>query len=71
MATSTTDLTTLKINYLTQAQYEAALAQGQISENELYFTPDGYELSATDDGAGTVTLSLGLSAYDDGDGRSY
>lgn len=71
MSKTTTDVSTLKINYLTTAQYQAALAQGEINENELYFTPDGYELSATDDGAGTVTLSLGLSAYDDGDGRSY
>lgn len=36
----TTDLTTLKINKLTKAQYEAALAAGTISENELYFTPE-------------------------------
>ena len=68
---TTTDITTLKINYLTKAQYEQALAQGQINENELYFTPDGYKLSATYDGAGTVTLSLDSGGYDDGDGRSY
>lgn len=35
-----TDVSTLKINYLTQAMYDAALAGGEISENELYFTPD-------------------------------
>lgn len=68
MAT-TTDITTLKINYLTKAQYDTALAQGQINENELYFTPDSYGLTATSDGAGTVTLSMGF--YDDGDGRNY
>ena len=34
------NLTTLKINQLTQAQYEAALAAGTINENELYMTPD-------------------------------
>lgn len=39
MAT-TTDLTTLKINYLTQAQYDAALAAGTINSNEIYFTPN-------------------------------
>lgn len=36
----TTDLTTLKINKLTKAQYEAALAAGTINENELYMTPE-------------------------------
>ena len=35
-----TDLTTLKINELTKAQYNAALAAGTISENELYMTPE-------------------------------
>lgn len=38
MAT-TTDLTTLKINYLTQAQYDEALSGGTINENEIYLTP--------------------------------
>lgn len=38
MAT-TTDLSTLKINYLTQAQYDNALANNQINANELYLTP--------------------------------
>ena len=36
----TENLTTLKINKLTQAQYDAALASGNINENELYMTPD-------------------------------
>lgn len=36
---TTTNLNTLKINYLTQAQYEAALANEQINENEIYLTP--------------------------------
>ena len=35
MAT-TTDLSTLKINYLTQAQYDEALENNQINANELY-----------------------------------
>lgn len=38
MAT-TTNLTTLKINYLTQAQYDTALANNQINADELYLTP--------------------------------
>lgn len=36
MAT-TTDLQELLINYLTQSQYNAALAAGTIDENQLYF----------------------------------
>lgn len=36
---TTTDLSTLKINYLTQAQYDTALANDEINENELYMTP--------------------------------
>lgn len=40
MAT-TTNLSSLKINYLTQEQYDAALANSQINENELYLTPGG------------------------------
>ena len=43
----TENLTTLKINQLTQAQYEAALAAGTINENELYATPDDNELDTT------------------------
>lgn len=39
MAT-TTNLSTLKINYLTQAQYNTALANNQINDDELYLTPD-------------------------------
>lgn len=37
---TTTDLSTLKINYLTQAQYDAALSGGTIDENQLYLTPE-------------------------------
>ena len=35
MAT-TTNLSTFKINYLTQTQYETALGNNQIDENKLY-----------------------------------
>ena len=34
-----TDLSTLKINYLTQEMYEDALENEEINENELYITP--------------------------------
>ena len=43
----TKDLSTLKINRLTQAQYEAAIAAGKINEDELYMTPDDNELDTT------------------------
>ena len=39
---TTTDLTTLKINYLTQAQYDAEASGGTINENEIYMTPYSY-----------------------------
>lgn len=37
---STTELNTLKVNVLTEAQYAAAVQAGEIEENELYFTID-------------------------------
>lgn len=37
---TTTDLTTLKINYLTQAMFENALGNDEINDNELYLTPN-------------------------------
>lgn len=39
---TTTNLPQLKINYLTQAQYDAAVANDEIDENQLYFTPDEF-----------------------------
>ena len=36
---TTTDLQSLKINYLTQAQYDAASQAGTLDENQLYLTP--------------------------------
>lgn len=43
----TDSLSTLKINKLTQAQYDAALVAGTIQDNELYMTPDDNELDTT------------------------
>lgn len=40
------DLTSLKINTLTQAQYDAAKAAGTLSEEELYLTPSTESSSA-------------------------
>ena len=36
---TTTNLDTLKINYLTQAQYDTAKTNNQINANEIYLTP--------------------------------
>lgn len=36
---TTTDLNVLKINYLSQAQYDEALENDEIDDNELYLTP--------------------------------
>ena len=36
---TTTDLSELKINYLTQAMYDDALENDEINDDELYFTP--------------------------------
>ena len=41
----TTNLQELLINYLTQSQYDAALAAGTIDENQLYLISD--KLSVT------------------------
>ena len=50
---TTTNLNTLKINYLTQAQYETALGNNQINENELYVTPD-----SGGSGGGGISISV-------------
>lgn len=57
MAT-TTDLTTLKINYLTQAQYDTALANNQINANELYFTPADNGITLNLNGQSTQSPSF-------------
>lgn len=57
----TTDLTTLKINKLTKAQYEAALAAGNINENELYMTPE----SETTGGASSFVAEYNVTSYKD------
>ena len=43
----TENLATLKINRLTQEQYDAALQAGAINDNEFYLTPDDNELDTT------------------------
>ena len=53
----TNNVSTLKINKLTQAQYDRELAAGNIKEDEIYLTPS--EVSAVDD------MLNNLSMYDD------
>ena len=43
----TENLSTLKINRLTQEQYDTALTNGSINANELYLTPDDNELDTS------------------------
>lgn len=68
---TTTDLSTLKINYLTQAQYDEAVEDGLINENELYFTPDEgqtayvskLESSYTTTSSSTTTVPIGITNF--------
>ena len=48
---TTTDISTLVINYLTEAQYAAAKTAGTLNENQLYLTPAHLGLSADDAGS--------------------
>ena len=54
---TTTNLDTLKINYLTQEQYDTALENSQINENELYFTPYEEMGTATSSANGLMSSS--------------
>lgn len=51
---TTTNLSTLKINYLTQAQYDEAYSAGTINDDELYFTP---ATTATTTSAGLMSAA--------------
>ena len=64
------NLTTLKINQLTQAQYETALAAGTINENELYMTEET-NVDLTNFANHTlITIPAGRMRGDiDGDGK--
>ena len=61
---TTTDLTTLKINYLTQAQYDAAVSGGTIEENELYLTPVSNTAITDVKVDGTSVVTSGVAAVD-------
>lgn len=58
----TKDLPSLKINRLTQKQYDAAKTAGTINENEIYLTPSAESAityGTTDLVAGTSPLAEG------------
>lgn len=54
----TEDLSTLKINKLTQAQYDKALKEGRINENELYLTPDNIGVNGLPENAEFKNLTI-------------
>ncbi len=58
---STTNLDTLKINYLTESQFENALANNQVNENELYMTPGGATILYNNDSNPVSTTSITIS----------
>ena len=61
MAT-TTNLNSLVINYLTQAQYEAATQAGTLNENQLYLTPS--EVAGETDPVFSASPAAGISTSD-------
>lgn len=58
----TENVSTLKINKLTQAQYERELAAGNIDENALYLTPGEVSSEYLPLTGGTVT---GMTTFTD------
>lgn len=65
------NLTTLKINQLTKAQYEAALAAGTVNENELYMTEES-NVDLTDFALKpTITTATLLASNWDSTAKTY
>ena len=60
MSKTVTNITTLKINYLSQADYDAEVAGGTIEPNELYLTP-----SSHGGGASAFVAESGVTSYAD------
>lgn len=63
----TEDLSTLKINKLTQKQFDKALQEGRINENELYLTPDNIGVNGLPENAEftNVTVNGGNLVFSD------
>lgn len=58
---TTTNLDTLKINYLTQDQYDTAFTNNQINANQLYFTSDGTYPATQVEGTSNIDYRILLS----------
>ena len=61
MGKTVVDLDTLKINVLTQAQYEAAILAGQVEDDEIYLTPSSGSGVADVEVNGTSVVSGGVA----------
>ena len=61
---SVTDITTLKINYLTQAQYEQAISGGTVNPDELYLTPSSGSGVADVEVDGESVVTGGIAEVD-------
>lgn len=60
MATKTeTELDELLINYLSKSEYQSQLSAGNISENEIYMTPDE-DISITSTGNGNAVTNVSI-----------
>lgn len=64
MAKTIEDIGTLKINILTQAQYDAEVAGGRIEEDELYLTPSSGSGVADVEVDGESVVSGGVAEID-------
>ena len=85
MAKTTTDIATLKINYLSQAAYDAEVSGGTVNANEIYLTPaatiptktsdlsnDSGFITCESDPVFTASAAYGISSSDITDwGNSY
>jgi hypothetical protein len=60
---TTTNLSTLKINVLTQAQYDALVQAGTVNADEIYLTPENGSVTETDP-VFTASVAHGITAND-------
>lgn len=69
---TTTNLNTLVINYLTEAQYEAAVSGGTIDPDQLYLTPEANPPVTYTAGTG-IDITNGVISLDldSAEGGSY
>ena len=58
------DIDTLRINYLTQAQYDALISGGTVEEDEIYMTPSAGSGVSDVEVDGTSVVSGGVAQID-------